>query len=49
VQIGEDELVEKLLLVTGREFEIKEFSDRVTLNRGNGQNFSVPVYGKICT
>ena len=30
VQMGQDELVEKLLLVKGRGFEIKQFSDRVT-------------------
>jgi len=47
--MGQDELVEKLLLVTGREFEIKECSDTVTLQRGNGRHFSVSVYGKICT
>ena len=34
--MGQDELVEKFLLTTGREFEIKQFSDRITLKRGNG-------------
>ena len=48
VQLGQEDLVEKLLRVTGRESGIRDFTDSYT-KEGKWTKFTWDVYSKICT